>query len=471
MSLHVIPDVQTWAEQNFGTAELGDPRRTRRLVASAAKIATHPEKPFTQVFDWNGLRGFYNLCHRDEASHQAVLQPHWQATRAAMAQQPLVLIAHDTTELDYTHRRQLTGLGQIGNENGKGFLQHNSLALVPGARQVLGLAYQQLKVREPAPAGESTYQRKRRPRESQLWLEGIRAPGRPPQGCCWVDVCDRGADDYEAMHAARALGHHFLIRAAQNRLVFVSESQDEQAYVLDYARSLTGVGTDQVEIPGRGGRPARTATVALAAAPVWVPAPAGTAQRRRRPVLAAWGLRIWEPDPPAGVAEPLDWTLWCSLPTRTPEELKERRAWYCARWLVEVYHHIEKSGCSEEDRRFETADRLATCLAVLAVVAVRVFQLRCALEQQPDEPAEQVATATEIQVVRRLCRRPGRRFTVRDFVRGVATLGGFLGRKGDGDPGVQALWRGYQRLQDMLEGFQLHASLTAGRTVKDAGNR
>jgi hypothetical protein len=121
-----------------------------------------------------------------------------------------------------------------------------------------------------------------------------------------------------------------------------------------------------------------------------------------------------------------------------------------------------KNGCSEEERRFETAARMETCLAVLAVVAVRVFQLRCALDNQPDESAEQVATKAEIQVVRRTSGHKGRRFTVRDFVRGVAKLGGFLARKADGEPGVRALWRGYQRLQDMLEGFQLHASLNSG---------
>src|ERR1019366_768323 len=106
-------------------------------------------------------------------------------------------------------------------ENGKGFLQHNSLAILPQPRQVLGLAYQQLKVRQPAPEGETTYQRKRRKRESDFWSEGIRASGRPPEGCCWVDVCDRGSDDYEAMRAARDVNHHFLFRASQDRTVFI----------------------------------------------------------------------------------------------------------------------------------------------------------------------------------------------------------------------------------------------------------
>src|SRR5436190_17850547 len=148
-----VPDTQAWAEQTFGGADLGDGRRTRRLVQSAAKIAAQPEKAFTQVFDWNELRGFYRWCSQSEATLSAVQEPHRAQTRQAMRQQPLVLVLHDTSELDFTRHKCLQGIGQIGNEFGRGFLQHNSLAVLRKPRQVLGLAYQQLCVRRPAPQG------------------------------------------------------------------------------------------------------------------------------------------------------------------------------------------------------------------------------------------------------------------------------------------------------------------------------
>lgn len=453
----IIAEPRSWAEHTFGSADLGDRRRTRRLVAAAALIATHPEKSFPQIFDWNQLRGFYRLCDQSQATLSAIQQPHWQQTRQAMGQYPVVLVLHDTTELDFTSHPHLTGIGQIGNEFGRGLLQHNSLAVLPQNRQVLGLAYQQLKVRQPAPPGETPYQRKRRERESEIWSAGIRATGEPPPGCRWVDVCDRGADDYEAMRASRAVHHDFLIRLTQNRTVATTAKGEQPVSVLDYARSLPSQGEEEVEIRGRGGRDARVARVCLAAAAVWVPAPAGTPQRRAQPVLPAWVIRIWEPQPPAAT-EPLEWILITSVPTETLAELRERRDWYGCRWLVEVFHDIEKNGCSEEDRRFETRARMEACLAVLALVAVRVFQLRCALESQPEQPAGQVGTQQEIQLLRRLTKHTRKRFTVRDFVRAVARLGGFLGRKGDGDPGIRALWRGYQRLQDMLLGAQLTGS-------------
>jgi Transposase DNA-binding/Transposase Tn5 dimerisation domain len=454
--MEVLADAYTWSEAHFGTAQLGDQRRVRRLVEAAAQIARHPEKPFTQVFNWNDLRGFYRLCDQEEATLQAVQGPHWEQTRRAMREQPVVLILHDTTELDYTSHAALTGVGPIGDGNGRGFFQHNSLAVLPDGRQVLGLSYQQLRVRQPRPEGETSYQRRRRQRESIQWLEGIRAAGRAPQSCCWVDVGDRGSDFYDAMRAAREHDHHFLFRVFQDRRLYAAPDREQPVHLLAYARSLAAVGRDTFDIAGRGGRPARTATVSLAAAPVWVPPPWGTLRKQAQPLIPAWLIRVWEAEPPAGIAEPVEWLLLCSLPTQTLAELKERRDWYDCRWLLEIYHDIEKNGCSEEDRRFETAGRMETCLAVLAVVAVRIMQLRCALDNQPNEPAEQVATRPEIEVVRRLTGHRRGLFTVADFVRGMANLGGFLGRKRDGKPGVRALWRGYQRLQDLLLGYTLH---------------
>ncbi len=396
----------------------------------------------------------------------AIQEPHWQQTRAEMAKQPLVLILHDTTELDFTDHSALEGTGPIGDGNGRGFLQHNSLAVLPKPRQVLGLAFQQWQVRQEAPKNEHTSKRKRRERESLLWLRGVEATGRPPQGCRWVDVGDRGADIYEAMVASPRQGHDFLFRLTQNRQVWQDADHEQWTKLRDHARRLLSQGQDHVEIPGRGGRPARVAVVEMAAAPVWIPAPSGTRRRFAQPVISAWVVRIWEAHPPAGV-EGLEWILITSVPTSTLEDLRERRDWYGCRWMVEVFHDVEKNGCSEEDRRFETAERMQACVAILALVAVRIFQRRTALTGVPEAPAEQVASAEEIQVVRRVIKHGQGRFRVRDFVRGVARLGGFLGRKGDGEPGVKTLWRGYQRLQDLLLGYQLRGP----RSEKEVGNR
>jgi hypothetical protein len=283
------------------------------------------------------------------------------------------------------------------------------------------------------------------------------------------------------MRVSRQWGHHFLFRVYQDRVIHVGAADGPTEHVLAHARSLPSMGQDIVEIPGRGGkapRASRTAVVQMSASAVWVPAPAGTPRRKSQPLIQAWLIRIWEEEPPTGV-EAIEWLLLCSVPTRTLDELKERRDWYSCRWVVEIYHDVEKNGCSLEARRFETAISMEGCLAVLAVVAVRILSLRCALDHQPEAPAEQVATPLEIEVVRRVIKQPAKlpngkpkpvsRFSVRDFVRSVAKLGGFLGRKSDGEPGVRALWRGYERLQDMLLAYSTHDD--AQRDRQNFGNR
>jgi hypothetical protein len=457
-----VASVEEWAEANFGSADLGDPRRTRRLVASAALIAAHPQKSFPQIFDWDQLRGFYRLCdHADDPD--AIQKPHRELTRSAMARLPLVLIHHDTTTLDFSSHHALQGAGPIGDGDGRGFLQHNSLAFSPDGKRLLGLIFQQVFVRQPAPANESAAARKSREgRESAVWVQNITAVGRPPQGSVWIDVGDRAADDYEAMEASLAVGHGFLFRICQDRKVFATAEHDEEVYLMQHARALSRVGFDVVQIPGRGGRPPREAKVALASARVWVPAPWGTPRRKSRPVLAVWVVRVWEVDAPPEVEEPLEWVLLTSAETTSLEQIKERRDWYCCRWCVEVFHDVEKNGCAEEDRRFETAERMLACLALLSVVAVRVYQMRLALKEAPDSPAAEVATAEEIEVISAMQKtgKGKKSLTVKDFVFAVAKLGGFLARKGDGEPGVRSLWRGYQRLQDLVAGFRLHKRRT-----------
>lgn len=111
---------QQSAEQPFGSVNVHHRRRTRRLVYSAAAIAARPEKTFPQIFDGNALRAFYNLCAQHEATLPTLLGPHWQRTRQAMGQQPLVLIVHDTTDLDFTGHAALQGAGPLGDGGGQG---------------------------------------------------------------------------------------------------------------------------------------------------------------------------------------------------------------------------------------------------------------------------------------------------------------------------------------------------------------
>lgn len=473
MERSLFADALSWAEANFGAADLGRPDRAARLVHSAARIAEHPGASFPAAFaDLNDLRLFYNLMHRPEATHHAILAAHFALTRAAMnSPGDVVLAVHDTTDLDFgSHPALHEQLGPIGDGNGHGLLQHNSLAVRAKDGLLLGLAYQQLTQRQPAPPGETRTQKKHRQRESVLWQRGFEGVGRPPEGCVWVDVCDRGADAFEALHCSVRLGHQALIRACQDRCVLVEQPDGilRPEKLMAFARGLPGQADDVVEVTQKGGRPARRARVQLAGAVVWIEPPKQLPKRKEYQDVRVWVVRVWEEDPPEG-EEALEWVLLSSLPAETDEQLRTRRDWYALRWPVaEDYHQAEKTGCREEQVRFQDVGALKASLALLSVVAVRVVQLRQVARACPEEPASRVASELEVEVLAQALGLSLAALTVGAFVQGVAKLGGFLGRKCDGRPGWKALWRGYVKLQALVEGALLHARMQARQGQRQA---
>jgi hypothetical protein len=465
MAQDLFPDTLAWAQDNFGGVNLGRPDRKDRLVYSTACLAQQPGKSPPAVFNRKDLRCFYSLMHRPESTHDALLQGHFDQTKQAMNVPEAILLVSDTTELNFSSHHALhDDLGPIGEGHGRGLLQHNCLAVRARDGFLLGLAHQQLVTRQPVPYGQSSSQKQHRDRESQLWANGFAGVGHAPQGCLWVDVCDRGGDVFEALHASRKLQHHALIRACQDRCVMVErDGQFQSDYLMQFARRLPGQLDSQVQVTQKGGRPARTAQVKLAAGRVRIEPPVHLRQRRDYKPVTVWVERVWEPEPPPG-EEALEWVLLSTLPARTGKELLLRRDWYARRWpTAEDYHQAEKTGCGEEKVRFQDGHSLGAMLALLSVVAVRVVQLRQAGRACPKEPAERVATPLEIDMLRQALRGEWPIETVGQFVHGVARLGGWLGRKCDGAPGWKTLWRGYERLRGLVEGVLLYQQMPKGQ--------
>ena len=169
----------------------------------------------------------------------------------------------------------------------------------------------------------------------------------------------------------------------------------------------------------------------------------------------------------------LDWWLGTNSPIDSAADLLQAVSDYEWRWpVVEEYHKVEKSGLKIESQRFESYGPLVAALAIISVVSIRVLQLRYARDSQPEADAKTIATPEEIEMVGRATKRVGRVLTVKQFVDAVARLGGYLGRKGDGPPGWRTLWRGYQRLLDMLRGADLMRETAAGEgTPRDPPQR
>lgn len=453
-------DPAGWAEQQFGSAALGDARRTRRVVAMARAMAGNPRASLPQQLpDWARLKAAYRVLDEAEVSHAALLAPHWEQTRAAARQGAVILLVQDTTEVDFTAHPKTRGLGPIGNGGGAGILVQSVLAIEPATRHVLGLAYQEPFLRRAAPKGESCAQRRQRERESQVWLRSIAAVGGPAPGRRWVQVGDRSADMWGFFTTCAQHGCDFLVRAAQDRRV--QPDPDDAAAVTGHLfaalPTLPAWGQRDLEVPAQHGQPKRTACLAIQAGPLTLLPPR---QPSGQHAVRLWVVWVRESgDPPEG-SEPVEWVLLTSLPTEDAAAAWERVAWYRCRWIVEEYHHCLKSGCSLEQRQLREEARLERLLGLLAPMAVYLLQLRDLARSEPQRLARETLPADLVQVVAQLAQVPIASVTLDQFWTTVARQGGYLGRTHDGPPGWKTLWAGWRHIQTLMEGVRLATHLT-----------
>ena len=458
----------SWAVEQFGSVELGDKRRTQRAVEIGQAMARRPGDGLVkQMGDWNGQRGAYRLLDNEAVSHEALSQPHWAATRRRAGQEGgVVLMVQDITELDYSGHKATEGLGPIGDHRGRGLLAHNTLAIAPKQRQVVGLAYQQVWVRETqAHKGQETRQarQQREQRQSQRWVKAVEAIGTPPDGVRWVHVADRESDIFSLFQQVKASEADFCIRIVQNRRL-ADWSEDAPAYLLDAARQLASMGERTLDIPAKPGQAARTAHLSVSWQAVTLRSPRNV--RGPETLIHAWVVRTWEATPPPDVTA-IEWLLLTSVPVVCLADALERIDWYTCRWIVEVYHSCLKTGCAIEKSQLQHAERLQRLLAFLSILAVRLLQLRDLSRSSPHLLARQLLQGVLVQIMAYRTHTNPNTMTLAQFWRAVATLGGFPARKSDGQPGWKRLWHGWLRLLDLAEGATIALNLPP---LLDVGN-
>jgi Transposase DNA-binding/Transposase DDE domain len=449
----------TFGERHFGTAELGDRRRTRRLVQAVNAMVQQPAGTLPDKFDDPaGLKGLYRLLSAPAVTHARVLEPARQHTLRRMAEATgTVLVIHDWTELDYTGLHALADqLGQIGNGRRRGYLCANALAVVAETREVLGLAYQKLAKRPRVAKGESRAARRDRvDRETRLWRQASRQIPAPAPGRRQVEVADRGADVLEFLDFLEAQGKAYLVRSKHNRRICLDNGGQTKLH--DYARTLPAREQHTVHVGATAQRPARAARVAVGWAQVTLRVPQQPRGETRRVPLTTWVICVREVDPPAGV-EPLEWILLTNLAVDTPADAVERIGWYEVRWVIEEYHKAVKTGCGVETLQLTTEDRLQPAIAVLSVVATHLLALRDASRRADaaTRPAGAVFPAGWVRLLSRWRYREERpELSVQEFFVALARLGGHQNRKHDHPPGWLVLWRGWIKLQAMMEAASL----------------
>ena len=448
-----------WAQTEFEWAQLGDPRRTKRLVKMAAGLAQSPGGTLPQAFpEWKELKGAYRLLEGPGVSFEQVSRPHWERTQQACRQAGEYLIIEDTTELNYSHHPAAQDLGVTGDGRGRGFSLHTALAVRVEAwtlaqrpeGKVVGLWGQECRCLRAAPPGESGRERLSRPRKTQCWAAGFKLAGAPPRGSQWIYLANRESDFYEPLQTCRQQGIDFIIRACHDRCL-----SGQAGHLREGLKQAPVLGQTTVELRARGSQPARTAIVELRRVSVglegpwrpggWQPALAGVTV-----------VEVREVDPPDGVPEPLHWILLTSLPCTTLAEARRIVGRYTARWWIEEYHKALKTGTGVEESQLERAYRLEVLVAVLAVVAVRLLSAKLLARSRPESfEAARSFGPQMLDVLEKKLGVPKGGWTNRNVLTSTARVGGFLGRKGDGMPGWQTIWRGWQRLMWMCEGLAI----------------
>jgi len=454
-------DTEAWARAQFGDCELGDERRTKRLIQVAEQVANHPSASFPeQTQSWGDLKAAYRLFDADEVTFESVAAPHWRQTRWVGPGRYLVLA--DTTEIDFGYHREIPGLSRIGNGSSTGFLLHNALLVEAGREALVGVAAQTIHYRQPAPKKENKSQRFRRERESRVWGDVIDRVGPPREGVEWIHVCDRDADDFEVFcHLIENRSGWVVRTASRHRLILTPEGEKQP--LEKYLESLPLAGTYELSLRARPKQPARTAQLEVRSGALAMPMPRhkSTYVKALDPEpISMWVVWVREVEAPSGV-KPIEWVLYTSAPVKTFDDAWKVIEYYECRWLIEEYHKALKTGCAVERRLLRSAQRLEAMVALMSVVAVRLLELKSLARNETDRPARQVVPPLWLKMLKAARKNLLRvhDLTIQQFYRELAKLGGFLGRRSDGDPGWITIWRGWEQINTLVHGAQLAIEL------------
>lgn len=405
----------------------------------------------------------YRLLDNPGVTHESVTASHVRWTLEETRAAGVYLLIEDTTTLNYQGLESAKGLGPIGADYTRGLLVHSCLVtradLDTGSHTPLGLLGQTAWARRvERPKGrrksngrgkECNHARQTRgsrgDSESGRWTGAMAQAGGPIPGTQWIYVADRESDIYEVFQSCRVNGSDFVVRAAHDRAL----AQEHRSECLKAAAARAPVlGETTMELPDGGRVKMRVRAESLTLK--GPPRPGGALEDHAVNLVV-----IERTDVKAG-EESLRWVLLTSLAVESLAScLRVVRAYKC-RCLIEEFHKALKTGLKVEESQLSDARRLMALTGILSVVAVSLLRTRAAARQAPETLLDDhEADQTMVKVLEATHPPPAGKKTRKWFHRGIARLGGFMGRKGDGDPGWLTLWRGWQTLQVLARGYEL----------------
>ena len=447
---------RVWAKAEFGGVRLSDVRRERRLVKLASALALTPSGTLPGALSgWAELKGAYRLLSNPDVSYDKLMSPHWEKTAAACRESGEFLLVEDTTSLDFTTHESTDDLGRIGNDSGRGLHLHSTLALrieswddaqVP-AVTIVGLLGQQWWARmgPPRKKDETSQERLARSRESERWARVFEG-ARPSEAARWTYVADRESDIYEVFERCSSSAVGLLVRACRPRTL-----EKENGSVFDAVAQAPLLGQFTLDLRARPGASTRTARLEVRAKTVTLRGPKRPG--RQPDPISVNVVEAREIKAPSG-AEPIHWVVLTSWPCATFAEARRAIGAYSRRWLIEEYHKALKTGVGIEKSQLTSAAQITSLLGILGVIALRLLNTKLLAAARPDERiAPECFDAGTLQILETTSKKPPKGWTHRTILIAIARLGGFLARKGDGDPGWITIWRGWQRVSLMAAGF------------------
>lgn len=467
--METVTDAASWAERTFGRGGLGDARLDKRLVVVTAGLAEHFGSSLTASAEGDkaAIEGAHRFVRNKRVDAATIAQAGFRETARVARAVPALLAVEDGTALSYTHsaRAELGDVGAPLSTRTRGFLVQGVLLLDATTGAAVGLAGLQFNQRDPATRGKRgrSDSRPYEERESFKWQRSAEELGR------LLDeetlsrtraVNDREADIYEYLAWMIRAGRGFVTRAAHDRRVAEEEGLGFVHALMSKARL---VGKTHVQVPQRGGRPARVATLEVRARRLSLRRPDNV--RARFPRTIAVGV-VWarEVDPPPGV-EPLEWMLFTTEPVGTRDGVLRVLRWYAYRWRIEDFHKLWKSGAGVERCRMRSAANIERLATMLAFVAVRVMQLRDLFQASPEAPCDRVLSETEWRVLWATVektRPPKRPPSAQWAYRAIGRLAGWYDSKRTGRVGAKTLMTGWAELEAHVAGYEAFKLLDGG---------
>lgn len=442
----------SWVESELAAQNMGDARLNRRMLRLTENLCRDPSLSIPCAnASWAETLAAYRFFDNDKVTFNSIMSGHKISTLKRIQDEPVVLIPQDTTFLNFATDDKSKEMGTLRKKNSNQQLLHTSIAITP-ARVNLGVVDGSMWQRDDISTGKSRSIKKIDEKESHRWLlhyeSACAVQARSPDTTV-VSIADREGDIHEWFQYAEAVPLErrasYIIRAKANRAL---ELADERISLWDHMNSLKSLGNYSVNVPKRNGDPGRDAVVNVFVAEVQL---AGKGKARQPLFLHAVYLK--ETNPPAGT-KGIEWMLLTDLPVEDFVQARVIIEWYRCRWEIETYFRVMKGSCEIENNRFRTEPRMLNCIAVYMIISWRLHSITMLARRSPDVSCTKAFSDREWKILWQMRKRsapPKTPPSLREATHMLAGMGGFLGRKGDGEPGVKTIWQGYDKLLHYIE--------------------